>query len=65
MKEGTYQINLDPYDRRIVINALNTLRNQQIQKERPTDPVDDLIGRVVCARQRKSRPFSGRHHEER
>lgn len=65
MREEPYQINLDQYDRRILINALNTLRNQQLQKERPTDPVDDLIGRVAYARQRKSRPFSGRRHEER
>ena len=40
MKEERYYIALDKYDKNIVLNALNTLRTQQIQEERPTDPVD-------------------------
>ena len=43
MKEERYHLTLDRYDKNIVINALNTLRTQQIQEERPTDPVDELI----------------------
>ena len=36
MKEERYHLTLDRYDKNIVINALNTLRTQQIQEERPT-----------------------------
>ena len=38
MKEERYHIALDKYDKNIVINALNNLRNRQIQEERPTEP---------------------------
>ena len=47
MKEERYHIALDKYDRNIVINALNTLRTRQIQEERPTEPVDELIDKVA------------------
>lgn len=47
MKEERYHIALDRYDKNIVLNALNTLRNQQVKEERPTDPVDDLISTVA------------------
>lgn len=65
MKEEPYQIQVDLYGRRILINALNTLRNQQIQEERPTAPVDELISKVACAKQRKHRPFHRGRYEER
>lgn len=49
MKEERYLIALDQYDRNIILNALNHLRNQQIVEKRPTDPVDDLILKVSRA----------------
>ena len=55
MKEERYHIALDKYDKNIVINALNTLRTQQIQEERPTDPVDELISKVAHAPTKKVR----------
>ena len=53
MKEERYHLALDKYDKNIVLNALNTLRTQQIQEERPTEPVDELIKRVAFAPTRK------------
>ena len=50
MKEERYHIALDRYDKNIVINALNTLRTRQIQEERPTEPVDELIDKVGQSR---------------
>ena len=47
MKEERYHIALDRYDKNIVLNALTTLRNQQVREERPTDPVDELIETVA------------------
>ena len=53
MREERYHIALDKYDRRILLNALNTLRNQQMTENRPTDPVDNLILKVSDASQKK------------
>lgn len=49
MREERYHIALDKYDKNIVINALNTLRTQQLKEERPTEPVDELISKVAHA----------------
>ena len=65
MKEERYHIALDRYDRNIVINALNTLRTKQLQEERPTEPVDELIRTVAEAPTRKIRVLPCRCHEER
>ena len=54
MKEERYHIALDKYDKNIVINALNNLRNRQIQEERPTEPVDELIDKVATRRPERS-----------
>nr|WP_289226861.1 hypothetical protein [uncultured Bacteroides sp.] len=35
MKEERYQLALDKFDKNIVLNALNPLRTQQQQGERP------------------------------
>jgi len=53
MKEEKYHLALDRYDRNILMNALNTLRENQIKEERPTDPVDDLILKVSSASRKK------------
>ena len=65
MKEERYHIALDKYDKKIVINALNSLRNRQIQEERPTEPVDELIDKVANAPTRKVSVVSCRCNEER
>lgn len=53
MKEERHHLALDNYDQNIILNALNILRNKQIQEERPTDPVDDLIIKVSKATPKK------------
>ena len=65
MKEERYHLALDKYDKNIVLNALNTLRTQQIQEERPTEPVDELISRVAYAPTRKVKVAPCKCHEER
>ena len=65
MKEERYHLALDKYDKNIVLNALNTLRTQQIQEERPTDPVDELISRVAYAPTKKVKVAPCKCHEER
>lgn len=53
MREEKYHVLLDSYDRNIVVSALNDLRTKQIREKRPTEPVDELIGKVVHAPARK------------
>ncbi|EOS36591.1 hypothetical protein GN277_17455 [Lachnospiraceae bacterium WCA-9-b2] len=65
MKEERYHLALDKYDKNIVLNALNTLRTQQIQEERPTEPVDELISRVAFAPTKKVKVAPCKCHEER
>ena len=65
MKEERYHLALDKYDKNIVLNALNTLRTQQIQEERPTEPVDELISRVEYAAPKKVKVAPCKCHEER
>ena len=38
---------IDEYEQGILINALNLLRNQQIRERRPTDPIDELIMKII------------------
>ena len=65
MKEERYHLALDKYDKNIVLNALNTLRTQQIQEGRPTEPVDELISRVAFAPTKKIKVAPCKCHEER
>ena len=65
MKEERYHLALDKYDKNIVLNALNTLRTQQIQEEGPTEPVDELISRVAYAPTKKVKVAPCKCHEER
>ncbi len=65
MKEERYHIALDKYDKNIVINALNTLRTRQLQEERPTEPVDELISKVAHAPTKKFKVVHCRCNEER
>ena len=44
---GTRKLEIDEYEQGILINALNLLRNQQIRERRPTDPVDELIMKMI------------------
>ena len=65
MKEERYHLALDKYDKNIVLNALNTLRTQQIQEGRPTEPVDELISRVAFAPTKKVKVAPCKCHEDR
>jgi hypothetical protein len=65
MKEERYHLALDKYDQKIVLNALNTMRNNQVREERPTDPVDDLIIKVSNASAKKVKVVPCKCNEER
>ena len=43
----TKKVEIDEYEQGILINALNLFRNQQIRESRPTDPIDELIMKII------------------
>lgn len=44
---------LNEYERRIIINSLNELRNRLIAKGRYTDAVDELLLKIINAKKKK------------
>ncbi len=49
MQNQKYYIAIDEYERKIIINSLNKLRNKLIAEGRYTDAVDDVLVKVVNA----------------
>ena len=45
-------LEMDSYDRNILLNALNDLRTKQIRAGLPTDPVDELMVKLYEAKQK-------------
>ena len=45
--QRTKKLEIDEYEQGILINALNLLRNQQIGEKCPTDPIDELIMKII------------------
>ena len=50
--KGKYYIVLNEYERRIIINSLNELRNRLIAKGRYTDTVDELLLKIINAKKK-------------
>lgn len=55
MQKQKYYIAVDEYERRIIINSLNNLRNKLIAEGRYTDAVDELIIKFAHASIKKFR----------
>ena len=53
MREKTYYIALDGYERGVIVNALNEMRNSLLQQGRYTDAVDEVILKVIDAKTKK------------
>ena len=49
MRESKYYIAMDEYERGIIINSLNNLRNKLIADGRYTDALDDILVKVAYA----------------
>lgn len=48
-------VELDEYDKNILIRALNDLRTKLIEEKRSTDAVDELMVKVYEAKRRRLR----------
>lgn len=55
MKEKRYVIELDWYERNILINALNMLRTQQLAEDKTTEPIDEIIIKIGNASVKRTR----------
>lgn len=54
-KEEKRVLTLDKYEHGVVINALNEMRNDLIEEERPTDIVDEVLLKTIDAPTKKVR----------
>lgn len=54
-KEEKRVLMLDKYEHGVVINALNEMRNDLIEEERPTDIVDEVLLKTIDAPTKKVR----------
>ena len=46
---------LDRYENGVLVNALNEMRNDLLEEERPTDLVDEVLLKVIDAPAKKVR----------
>lgn len=46
-------LEMDSYDRNILLNALNDMRTKQIKDSLPTDPIDELMVKLYEAKQKR------------
>ena len=53
MKEEIKVLELDRYEFGILINALNEFRNKLIKENKDTEPIDEILLRVIDAPSKK------------
>ena len=53
MKENKYYIALDDFERRVVVNCMNEMRNKLIAEGKYTDALDEVILKVIHSRQKR------------
>ena len=53
MRDKKYYIALDDFERRVVMNCLNEMRNKLIAGGKYTDAADDVLLKIIGAKQKK------------
>lgn len=56
-------LTLDRYEHGVVINALNEMRNDLLEEERPTDILDEVLLKVIDAPIRQLRNLRPPHEQ--
>ena len=51
MRDKKYYIALDDFERRVVVNCLNEMRNNLIANGKYTDAVDEILLKIIDAKQ--------------
>lgn len=53
MRDKKYYIVLDDFERRVIVNCLNEMRNKIIADGNYTDAVDEVLLKIIGAKQKK------------
>lgn len=53
MKEKKYYIAFDDFERRVVVNRMNEMRNKLIADGKYTDALDEVLLKVIHSKQKK------------
>ena len=53
MKEKKYCIALDDFERRVVVNCMNEIRNTLIEDGKCTDTLDEVLLKIIRSKQKK------------
>ena len=53
VKKEKYYIVLEEYERRMIINSLNELRNRLIADGRYTEAVDEILLKIINAKKKR------------
>lgn len=53
MQDKKYYIVLDDFERRVIVNCLNEMRNKIIADGKYTDAVDEFLLKIIGAKQKK------------
>lgn len=53
MKEKKYYIVLDDFERRVVVNCMNEMRNSLIENGKCTDMLDEVLLKIIRSKQKK------------
>ncbi len=53
MKEKKFYIVLDDFDRRVVVNCMNEMRNSLIEDGKCTDALDEVLLKIIRSKQKK------------
>lgn len=53
MRDKKYYIVLDDFERRVIVNCLNEMRNKIIADGKYTDAIDEVLLKIIGAKQKK------------
>ena len=53
MKEKKYYIAVDDFERRVVVNCMNEMRNSLIEDGKYTDVLDEVLLKIIRSKQKK------------
>ena len=60
MKDKKYYIALDDFERRVVVNCMNEMRNSLIENGKCTDVLDEVLLKVIHSKQKKLKVITKR-----
>lgn len=53
MKDKKYYIALDDFERRVIVNCMNEMRNKLISDGKETDTLDEVLLKIIRSKQKK------------